>query len=68
MSVVVLLHKSKYVQWHNVAIYSAEVKKSKANQEITGHAWIDENNYYYKACFKSSIHSLQERLHNPKLK
>jgi len=27
MSVLVFLHKSKYTEWHNMAIYSTEVEK-----------------------------------------
>ena len=42
MSVLVFLHKKEHVEWHNVAIYSVQVKKSKANQEIVGHMWTDK--------------------------
>jgi len=47
MSVLVFLHKNECVEWYNVAIYSLEVKKWRANQEIAGRAWSDENDYYY---------------------
>ena len=49
MSVLVFLYKSKYVEWHKVVLYSLKVEKWKANQEIMGCVWSDENDC--KACF-----------------